>query len=105
MTAIYTADLFSTVEGFVAPKPGTGGGYWRKQGPELLDHRLALYREQQWMVFGADTYQLFARFESLASRRAAAVVSVLDDRVMPWKSSPSLRRSPRSRHARTAACS
>jgi hypothetical protein len=32
-----------------------------KQGPELLDHRLALYEEQQRMVCGANTYRLFAR--------------------------------------------
>jgi hypothetical protein len=63
MTATYTADVFSTVDGFGAPKPGTWGGYWDKQGPELLDHRLALYGEEQRMVFGANTYRLFARFE------------------------------------------
>jgi dihydrofolate reductase len=65
MTATYTADVFSTVDGFGAPKPGTWGGYWDKQGPELLDHRLALYGEEQRMVFGANTYRLFARFERL----------------------------------------
>ena len=65
MTATYTADVFSTVDGFGAPKPGTWGGYWDKQGPELLDHRLALYGEEQRMVFGANTYQLFVRFEQL----------------------------------------
>ena len=63
MTATYTADVFSTVDGFGAPRPGTWGGYWDKQGPELLDHRLALYGEEQRMVFGANTYQLFVRFE------------------------------------------
>jgi hypothetical protein len=46
MTATYTADVFSTVDGFGAPKPGTWGGYWDKQGAELLDHRLALYGEE-----------------------------------------------------------
>jgi dihydrofolate reductase len=65
MTATYTADVFSTVDGFGAPKPGTWGGYWDKQGAELLDHRLALYGEEQRMVFGANTYRLFARFERL----------------------------------------
>jgi dihydrofolate reductase len=34
---------------------------WGKQGPELLDHRLALYDEEQRMVFGANTYRLFAQ--------------------------------------------
>ena len=65
MTATYTADIFSTVDGFGAPQPGTWGGYWDKQGAELLDHRLALYGEEQRMVFGANTYRLFARFERL----------------------------------------
>jgi hypothetical protein len=36
-------------------------GYWGKQGPELLDHRLALYDAEQRMVFGANTYRAFAR--------------------------------------------
>jgi hypothetical protein len=40
---------------------GDWGGYWGKQGPELLDHRLALYGEQQRMVFGANTYRAFGR--------------------------------------------
>ena len=31
-------------------------GYWGKQGPEFLDHRLALYGEQQRMVLGANTF-------------------------------------------------
>ena len=65
MTATYTVDVFSTVDGFGAPKPGTWGGYWDKQGAELLDHRLALYGEEQRMVFGANTYRMFARFERL----------------------------------------
>jgi hypothetical protein len=34
---------------------------WGKQGPELLDHRLALYDEEQRMVFGANTERLFAQ--------------------------------------------
>ncbi|GCB53348.1 hypothetical protein [Streptomyces sp. NL15-2K] len=39
MTVICTAGIFSTVDGFgAAPKPGTWGGYWDKQGPELVDH-------------------------------------------------------------------
>ncbi|HET6737225.1 dihydrofolate reductase family protein, partial [Mycobacterium sp.] len=31
------------------------------QGPELLDHRLALYGEDQRMVFGANTYREFVQ--------------------------------------------
>ena len=40
---------------------GSWGGYWGKQGPELLAHRLAAYSEAQRMVFGANTYRAFAQ--------------------------------------------
>src|SRR5919109_3281505 len=61
MTASYTFDVFSSLDGFGSYSGGDWGGYWGKQGPELLDHRLALYGEQQRMVFGANTYRAFAR--------------------------------------------
>ena len=51
MTATYTFDVFSSLDGY-GSHSGDWGGYWGKQGPELLDHRLALYGEQQRMVFG-----------------------------------------------------
>src|SRR5438445_8564384 len=60
MTATYTFDVFSSLDGF-GSNSGNWGGYWGKQGPELLDHRLALYGEEQRMVFGANTYRAFAR--------------------------------------------
>jgi dihydrofolate reductase len=63
MTATYTFDVFSSLDGFGSPSLDSNwGGYWGKQGPELLDHRLALYRDESRMVFGANTYRLFARF-------------------------------------------
>jgi dihydrofolate reductase len=61
MSATYTFDVFSSLDGFGSVSGGDWGGYWGKQGPELLDHRLALYREPQRMVFGANTYRLFAQ--------------------------------------------
>jgi dihydrofolate reductase len=61
MTATYTFDVFSSLDGFGSVREGTWGGYWGKQGPELLDHRLAVYGEEQRMVFGANTYRLFAQ--------------------------------------------
>src|SRR5918996_172743 len=61
MTATYTFDVFSSLDGFGSASGGDWGGYWGKQGPELLDHRLALYGEAQRMVFGANTYRLFAQ--------------------------------------------
>jgi hypothetical protein len=51
MTATYTFDVFTSLDGFGAAS-GNWTGYWGKQGPELLDHRLALYGEEQRMVFG-----------------------------------------------------
>jgi dihydrofolate reductase len=60
MTATYTFDVFSSLDGFGGAS-GNWTGYWGKQGPELLDHRLALYREDQRMVLGANTYRAFAR--------------------------------------------
>jgi dihydrofolate reductase len=60
MVATYTFDVFSSLDGFGSASGGDWGGYWGKQGPELLEHRLALYNEEQRMVFGAKTYRLFA---------------------------------------------
>ncbi|MFG3153795.1 dihydrofolate reductase family protein [Streptomyces sp. NPDC048219] len=60
MTATYTFDVFSSLDGYGAAG-GDWTGYWGKQGPELLDHRLALYDTDQRMVLGAGTYRLFAR--------------------------------------------
>ena len=61
MAATYTFDVFSSLDGFGSASGGDWGGYWGKQGPELLDRRLALYNEEQRMVFGANTYRLFAQ--------------------------------------------
>jgi len=60
MTASYIFDVFSSLDGFGAAG-GDWSGYWGKQGPELLDHRLALHGEEQRMVLGANTYRLFER--------------------------------------------
>ncbi|WP_067804943.1 dihydrofolate reductase family protein [Nocardia beijingensis] len=61
MTATYTFDVFSSLDGYGGVSGGDWGGYWGKQGPELLDHRLALYNPEQRMVFGANTYRAFAQ--------------------------------------------
>ena len=60
MTATYTFDVFSSLDGYGAAS-ANWSGYWGKQGPELLDHRAAVYGTQQRMVFGANTYRAFAR--------------------------------------------
>jgi dihydrofolate reductase len=60
MAVTYTFDVFSSLDGFGAAS-GDWTGYWGKQGPELLDHRLALYEQEQRMVLGANTYRAFAQ--------------------------------------------
>ncbi|CAL9341864.1 dihydrofolate reductase family protein [Streptomyces werraensis] len=60
MTATYTFDVFSSLDGYGAAS-GDWTGYWGKQGPQLLDHRLAQYAGEQRMVLGANTYRAFAR--------------------------------------------
>lgn len=71
MTATYTFDVFSSLDGYGAASAGWSG-YWGKQGPELLDHRLALYGGETRTVFGANTYRAFARM--LASSTAESDV-------------------------------
>jgi dihydrofolate reductase len=60
MTATYTFDVFSSLDGYGAAS-ANWTGYWGKQGPELLARRLALYGTEQRMVFGANTYREFAQ--------------------------------------------
>jgi dihydrofolate reductase len=68
MTATYTFDIFSSIDGFGSyGPPGDWGGYWGKQGPELLAHRLATYDREQRMVFGATTYRAFAEMLAASS--------------------------------------
>jgi dihydrofolate reductase len=67
MSATYTFDVFQSLDGFGAAS-GNWTGYWGKQGPELLDHRLAQYQQPQRMVFGANTYRVFV--EMLADSTA-----------------------------------
>jgi dihydrofolate reductase len=71
MTATYTFDVFSTLDGFGSPGGGDWGGYWGKQGPELLERRLALYGEEQRMVFGAGMYRLLAMVAANTERFGA----------------------------------
>lgn len=59
MTATYTFDIFSSLDGYGAAG-GDWGGYWGKQGPELLERRLSLYEGENRMVFGANTYRMFS---------------------------------------------
>jgi hypothetical protein len=60
VTALYTFDVFSSLDGYGAAS-GNWTGYWGKQGPELLEHRFARYAGQQRMVFGANTFRAFVQ--------------------------------------------
>jgi dihydrofolate reductase len=60
MTATYTFDVFSSLDGYGSHR-GNWGGYWGKQGPELLDRRLAVYDAEQRIVLGANTYRDFVQ--------------------------------------------
>jgi dihydrofolate reductase len=71
MTTTYTFDVFCSLDGYGAAS-ANWSGYWGKQGPELLQHRLALYDEDQWMVFGANTFRAFTQM--LASGTADSEV-------------------------------
>ena len=58
MAASYTWDVFSTLDGYGSYGPeGDWGGYWSKQGPELLAYRASLFDTSQRMVFGATTFR------------------------------------------------
>jgi len=97
MTATYTFDVFSSLDGFGAAG-GDWTGYWGKQGPELLDHRLAMYDTEQRMVFGANTYRAFASMLAASTEESevrdpwvtrmwntpATVVSTTLDEPLDW---------------------
>lgn len=61
MATTYTFDVFSSLDGWGGIRGGDWGGYWGKQGPELLAHRLAQYATDQRMIFGRNTYQAFTQ--------------------------------------------
>jgi dihydrofolate reductase len=69
MTTTYTFDVFSSLDGF-GTASGNWSGYWGKQGPELLDRRLALYGEEQRMVFGASTFRNMMRMLTSATEKS-----------------------------------
>ncbi|ORX08548.1 dihydrofolate reductase family protein [Mycolicibacillus trivialis] len=69
MTATYTVDVFSSLDGFGGVSGGDWGGYWGKQGPELLDHRLAEFQPEQRMILGANTYRLFTQMRAAGTEK------------------------------------
>jgi dihydrofolate reductase len=62
MTAIYTFDVFCTLDGFGSyTSDGDWGGYWSKEGPELVARRSEVLEEDQRLVLGANTFRQFAQ--------------------------------------------
>lgn len=75
MTATYTFDVFTSLDGHASyGPPGDWGGYWGKQGPEFLAHRLAAYQGDQRMVFGGKTFGEFLQM----------LPAIGDDERDPW---------------------
>jgi dihydrofolate reductase len=83
MSATYTFDVFSSLDGYGSHE-GDWGGYWGKQGPEFLDRRLASYEAEQRTVFGATTYRDFV--EMLAA--SGEEPEVLDPWITRMRSMP-----------------
>ena len=71
MTATYTFDVFASLDGYGSHR-GNWRGYWGKQGPQLLERRLALYDTPQRMVFGANTYRQFERLLDSSTEETGA---------------------------------
>ena len=85
MTATYTFDVFSSLDGYGSyNSSGDWGGYWGKQGPEFLDHRRDSFDTEQRMVIGADTYRLFVQMLGSSTEDA----EVRDDWVTRMRSMP-----------------
>ena len=62
MSATYTWDVFSTLDGYGSFVEGADwGGYWGRQGPELLGHRARQLDPRPRMVFGATTFREVAQ--------------------------------------------
>jgi dihydrofolate reductase len=83
MTATYTFDVFTTLDGY-GTHHGDWGGYWGKQGPELLARRLSMYDTPQRMVYGATTYREFVQMLGTATEDP----EVLDPWVTAMKHQP-----------------
>jgi dihydrofolate reductase len=62
MTATYTFDAVATLDGYGSYGPdGDWGGYWGKQGPELVASRVAALDEVGRLVLGPGTVRDFAQ--------------------------------------------
>ncbi|MFF1817319.1 dihydrofolate reductase family protein [Kribbella sp. NPDC058245] len=66
MSATYTFDIYSSLDGFASYDNADWGPYWGKHGPEFLERRASLYGEQQRMVFGGSTFRLMMEMVGLS---------------------------------------
>lgn len=73
MTATYTFDVFASLDGFGSFSGGGWGGFWGKEGPELLEHRLTTLMAEQRLVLGAHTYGDFVHLLGLGTPDAGAL--------------------------------
>ncbi len=71
MTATYTFDVFSSLDGFGSANGGDWGGYWGKQGPELLEHRLALFAMSSGWSSARIRIRLFAQLLAASTEESA----------------------------------
>ena len=115
MTATYTWDIFCSLDGY-GSHHGDWGGYWGKQGPELLEHRDAQYVDGLRMVLGATTYREFVQMRGSSAdgsgvedawvtrMRSAPLTVVASSLEEPLDWPDATVASPTCRCARTAAC-
>ncbi|MGJ9373669.1 dihydrofolate reductase family protein [Nesterenkonia sp. CF4.4] len=105
MAALYTWDVFSTLDGYGSfAEDADWGGYWNRQGPELLDHRASQFTPDQLMVFGATTFREVAEIMAEGTdpnaldewnqhllRKPAVVVSSSLESTLGWPDATILR--------------
>jgi dihydrofolate reductase len=83
MTTTFTFDVVATVDGFGSyNEQGDWGGFWGKQGPELLEHRLAQYDVEQRLVLGANTFRQFQQLLGPGSKIEMSELDPLNARMV-----------------------
>jgi hypothetical protein len=63
--ATLTVDFFSSLDGNGSARGWPG--YWGKEGPELRDHLVRKYAQDQVLVYGATTFREFRTFSEVPS--------------------------------------
>lgn len=79
MTATWTWDVFSSLDGFGGyDEHGDWGGYWGKDGPEFLARRLEQASEPYRLVLGATTFRMFV---SMIGLSVAPEIDPINERI------------------------